>query len=256
MSLFQVGRLGVLTETLTGARTLTSKELLDYCVMALDPGGASRTVTLPANSDNLDGHAFIIENAANAEEIITIVNSTPTTLCTITQGESALVYHRGSPSGGWKAVKLDANVVTAGTVTASRALVVDSSKQLNELKFASQTVNPAADSGAGSTILPGVRSVTVGAVVNDANDWIVLPALSSVPDGHEITILCSAGGNFEMRTPASSAAEINSEDCDGTKEYLMTDTQVVKVVKINNNIGWMAHGYSAIGAVVTAVIPD
>lgn len=122
------------------------------------------------------------------------------------------------------------------------------------MHFESQTVKPDAVSGA--KILPGARSVTVGAVVNDANDWIELPALRLVPNGHEITILCSAGTNFEMRTPASSNEEINSEDCDGTKEYLMTDTQVVKVVKINNTIGWMAHGYSAIGAVVAAVVPD
>ena len=108
----------------------------------------------------------------------------------------------------------------------------------------------------GNAIAPSIRSVVVTGVTNDANDWIILPSLASVPDGHEITILCSAGANFEMRTPASSAEEINSEDCDGTKEYLMTDTQVVKVVKINNTIGWMAHGYSAIGAVVTAVVPD
>lgn len=100
------------------------------------------------------------------------------------------------------------------------------------------------------------KSVVVSGVVNDANDFVVLPNLADCPDGHEITILCSAGGNFELRTPATSAEEINSEDCDGTKEYLMTDTQVVKVVKINNTIGWMAHGYSAIGAVVTAVVPD
>jgi len=100
------------------------------------------------------------------------------------------------------------------------------------------------------------KSVVVGGVTNDANDFIVLPNLAQCPDGHEITILCSAGSNFELRTPATSDEEINSEDCDGTKEYLMTDTQVVKVVKISNTIGWMAHGYSAIGAVVTAVVPD
>ncbi len=107
-----------------------------------------------------------------------------------------------------------------------------------------------------NVIPPTVRNVEVIGVANDANDWIVLPSLASVPNGHEIIILCSAAANFEMRTPASSAEEINSEDCDGTKEYLCTDTQVVKVVKINNTIGWMAHGYSAIGAVVAAVVPD
>lgn len=119
-----------------------------------------------------------------------------------------------------------------------------------------QVVTPAADSGVGSVILPSSTQVSVAAVTNDANDWIVLPALATVPRGHTITILCNAGGNFEMRTPASSNEEINSEDCDGTKEYLMTDTQVVRVIKISDTIGWMAHGFSAIGAVVAAVVPD
>lgn len=107
-----------------------------------------------------------------------------------------------------------------------------------------------------NAIPPKARSVVVTAVQNDANDWIILPALADVPNGHEITIIGSAGANFEVRTPAGSNEEINSEDCDGTKEYLFTDTQIHKFVKINNTIGWMGHGYSAIGAVVTAVVPD
>lgn len=131
--------------------------------------------------------------------------------------------------------------------------------RLNGVEFVPYVVlaDDATPSVAGINVIPPLtKAVEVTGVVNDANDWIVLPSLASCPNGHEITILCSAGANFEMRTPASSAEEINSEDCDGTKEYLMTDTQVVKVVKINNTIGWMAHGYSAIGAVVTAVVPD
>lgn len=131
-----------------------------------------------------------------------------------------------------------------------------SAPRLDGIEFA--PVKLLADDAQGNinSVPPLAKSVVVEGVVNDANDFIVLPSLASCPNGHEITILCSAGGNFEMRTPASSAEEINSEDCDGTKEYLMTDTEVVKVVKINNTIGWMAHGYSAIGAVVTAVVPD
>ena len=107
-----------------------------------------------------------------------------------------------------------------------------------------------------NSIPPLTNSVKVTGVATNADDFIVLPPLNSCPDGHEIVLLCSAASNFELRTPASSAEEINSEDCDGTKEYLCTDTQVVKIVKINNTIGWMAHGYSAIGEVVTAVVPD
>lgn len=114
----------------------------------------------------------------------------------------------------------------------------------------------AAAQGTGNSIPPLTKVVEVQGVATNADDFIVLPPLNSCPNGHEIVIIGSAGSNFEMRTPASSAEEINSEDCDGTKEYLFTDTQIVKVVKIDNTIGWMAHGYSAIGAVVTAVVPD
>jgi len=117
-----------------------------------------------------------------------------------------------------------------------------------------QAVTP--DAVSGGTITAGVTLVDVQAVTNDANDWIVLPSVADVPIGFEITIICMAGANFELRTPATSAEEINSEDCDGTKEYLCTDTQIVKVIKIDDTIDWMAHGYTAIGAVATAVIPD
>lgn len=128
--------------------------------------------------------------------------------------------------------------------------------RLAGVEFTVEQKVAAATNTLNNSISPLAKSVKVTGVTTNADDWIVLPPLNSCPDGHEITILCSAGANFELRTPTSSAEEINSEDCDGTKEYLCTDTEVVKVVKINNTIGWMAHGYSAIGAVVAAVVPD
>ena len=119
-------------------------------------------------------------------------------------------------------------------------------------------VKPSATAGdtLSRSIPRDVTQVSVLAVTTNANDWITLPHLVSVPEGHRITILCNAGGNFELRTPAGSAEEINSEDCDGTKEYLCTDTQVLYVTKISNTIGWEANAYTAIGAVATAVVPD
>jgi len=170
-------------------------------------------------------------------------------------------------SNGSFDLQLQTGNATTGTVTLTDGADGDLTVALNGagtvavtgsggLTVAAQSLTPNNDNGAASTVNPGVTSVDVGAVTNDANDWITLPALASVPNGHEITILCNAGGNFEMRTPTTSNEEINSEDCDGTKEYLCTDTEVIKVVKINNTIGWMAHAYSAIGAVVAAVVPD
>lgn len=107
-----------------------------------------------------------------------------------------------------------------------------------------------------NTIPAGASFVRVATYTNDADDFIVLPKLKDVPNGKKITILCGAGSNFELRTPATSAEEINSEDCDGTKEYLCTDTEIIEVYKIDNTIGWMALSYTAIGAKTTAVVPD
>jgi len=124
------------------------------------------------------------------------------------------------------------------------------------VEFIPVSLIAAATQGTGNSVPPLTKVVKVVGVATNADDFIVLPSLASCPDGHRITILCSAGSDFELRTPAASAEEINSEDCDGTKEALMTDTTVVFVTKINNTIGWMMNGYTAIGAVQTAVIPD
>jgi hypothetical protein len=110
--------------------------------------------------------------------------------------------------------------------------------------------------GSGNSIPANAKVAVVTGVTNGTNDFIVLPSVASCPIGHEIVILNSASSNFELRTPSASAEEINSEDCDGTKELLMTDTQIVRVVKISDSIGWMAEGRTAIGAYATAVVPD
>lgn len=119
------------------------------------------------------------------------------------------------------------------------------------------TLTPDDADGAGVNMIPaGVSMVSVGANVNGVNDWITLPSLASVPNGFTITVVSNAAGH-EVRTPATSAEEINSEDCDGTKEYaIAAGSQVHKFTKIDNTIGWMGQGFTAIGAVVTAIVPD
>lgn len=119
-----------------------------------------------------------------------------------------------------------------------------------------QSLTPDDSEGADVNVInPGVQNVRLGANVNGVNDFVVLPALSSVPAGHTVTIIAGAA-NCEVRTPASSAEEINSENCDGTKEYLLTATQIHRFTKIDDTIGWMGQGYTAIGAAATAVVPD
>lgn len=126
---------------------------------------------------------------------------------------------------------------------------------LKALNFEAVTINPAATQTLANSIAPGVRSVRLGANTTDVNDFTVLPSLASVPSGHKITIIAGAA-NSELRTPATSAEEINSEDCDGTKEALLTATNIYFVTKIDNTIGWMMEGRTAIGAYVTDEIPD
>lgn len=121
---------------------------------------------------------------------------------------------------------------------------------------AAQTVTPTAADGTVNSILPTTTLVAVGANVTDVNDWITLPAIASDPVGYTITVVSNAAGH-EVRTPASSNTKINNQDSDGTKEYaIAAGSQVHQFTKIDNTIGWMGQGYTAIGAVVTAVVSD
>ncbi len=117
------------------------------------------------------------------------------------------------------------------------------------------TLSPTASQGTGNTVAPGVTSVRLAANVNGVTDFTVLPSLASVPIGHVVTIVVGAA-NSEVRTPSASTELINSVDSDGTAEYLLTATQIHRFTKIDNTLGWMGQGFTAIGAVATAVVPD
>lgn len=135
------------------------------------------------------------------------------------------------------------------------ALANKTNPQFQALTMESIALTPDSAASAANSIPAGVRSVRLGANVNGVTDFTVLPALSSVPSGHTITIIAGAA-NSELRTPAASGEEINSEDCDGTKEALLTATNIYTVTKIDNTIGWMLEGRTAIGAFQTAIVPD
>lgn len=61
-------------------------------LLSLDPGGATRVITLPAAEEGL---AFIINNIADAAEDLTINSPPATTIGTISQNEAALVFCSG-----------------------------------------------------------------------------------------------------------------------------------------------------------------
>lgn len=117
------------------------------------------------------------------------------------------------------------------------------------------TLLPNSTQGTGNSIAPGVVSVRLGANVNGVNDFTVLPSLASVPNGHKITIIAGAA-NSELRTPDASGELINAQDADGTKEALLTATNIHTLTKIDNTLGWSLVAHTAIGAFVTAIVPD
>jgi len=127
---------------------------------------------------------------------------------------------------------------------------------VHNLTYTPQAMTPAADGSTASVLRTSTRVAIVGAVTNDANDWILLPALADVAIGHEIKIFCNAGGNFELRTPAASGEKINTVDSDGTQEYLCVDTEVVVVVKVSTADGWSAQDIPAAGGIGAATTPD
>lgn len=81
-------------ETLTGHRTLTAAEVSNANIFSFDPGGAARNLILPPEATSA-GLVLFISNKADAAEVITIQDDTPATVCTPTQGESAVVWCDG-----------------------------------------------------------------------------------------------------------------------------------------------------------------
>lgn len=107
---------GVNVQTLSGTLTL---DKFSSNIQVLDPGGAARTVVLPAEETN-DGLPFWFFNAADAAELLTITNDAAATIIALRGGESALVACNGS---AWATLNVPedqpgASTAAAGTTTA------------------------------------------------------------------------------------------------------------------------------------------
>lgn len=148
-----------------------------------------------------------------------------------------------------------ATIKPPATLTGNRVFTLGPDADGNLYSDAVFAATPNSSAGAGNSIPVGYQSVAVGAPANDANDFIVLPAIASVPIGHTIRIACNGGSNFELRTVAASNTKINDVYSDGTAEYLCTDTDLIIVTKATTT-GWVAQSLTKLGAVRTAVVPD
>ena len=83
---------GYNVETLTGGKTLTTS---DAKYQKLDPGGAGRTIVLPAEADS-KGLDFYIMNDADAAEALTVNSDGGDTIVTIPRDEAAIVVCNGT----------------------------------------------------------------------------------------------------------------------------------------------------------------
>ena len=104
---------GVDVRTLSGALTL---DATSGNYLLLDPGGAGRTVTLPAAASS-NGLAFFIANTADAAETLTI--SDGATVATVGQGQACMVACDGTD--WYTVIPTVAQAVAAGLVVVSDA---------------------------------------------------------------------------------------------------------------------------------------
>lgn len=125
------------------------------------------------------------------------------------------------------------------------------------LKAATANTGATTDaSSTGNSLPPTAKVGEVKSVTTNSSDFITLPSLADVPNGHEMIILANAASNFKMRTPTGSNEKINNVDADESAQYLVTDTDIVIVKKVNNTAGWVAQSITNLGAVRTAVVPS
>jgi len=240
----------------------TSKMVASEAITAGNPVYAAASGKVAASGTVLVGTALEAASANNSVlEVLRISSASDqaaeggtTAAAFLVDSDSAIPkIELASQTGGTGDFK--ATIKPPATLTASRVYTMPVDAASSFVVDACFAATPNSSAGAGNSIPVGYSSVAVGAVTNNADDFIVLPAIASVPIGFTINIACNAGGNFELRTPASSNTKINDVDADGSAEYLCTDTHLIRVTK-HTTTGWVAQSLTKLGAVVTAVVPD
>jgi len=205
------------TTTLTGATTLTvSSPMIQF----LDPGGADRTVTLPAEASS-DGLAFHFYNSADADETLTINDDAAATIATLGRGQAATLICDGTSwidfSGGGEGGRAEVNVQTlAATLTLTAASAYF------------QSLDPG---GADRTVTLPAVAASIGlaySIINTGNALENLTvknagATAQVTIGPaESAIVVSDGVAWKFLTSGRAGA-INSETLAATKVITMAE---------------------------------
>jgi hypothetical protein len=240
----------------------TSKVIASEAITEGNPVYAAAGGKVAASGTILEGYAQ--HSVTGNNSVLEIVPAHNNDVSAATGGTTAAAFLVDSDSATPK-IELAAETGGTGdfkatikppaTLTGNRVKTLQNDGDANLKDDYCFSATPDDAAGAGNSIPVGARAVNVGAVTNDANDFIVLPAIASIKIGDQIVIACNAGTNFELRTPAASNTKINDVDADGTQEYLCTDTDLVIVTK-HTTTGWVAQSLTKLGAVRTAVVPD
>ena len=101
------------TATMSGNETFTK---LSAQVQVLDPGGADRTITLPAVSVSDDGYGFLVINTADAAEKITVYAANGSTVVGIVPRGGRLQAFVSS-TGAWTSGGTAGGYFLSGEVT-------------------------------------------------------------------------------------------------------------------------------------------
>jgi hypothetical protein len=170
-------KFGTAVRTLSGALTLTVN---DAMVQKIDPGGATRVVTLPAEA-SCPNQLFLIINDADAAEDLTVKDDAAATIATVSQDEGVFFHCDGT---AWRAIISQDPVggVAVGDVSLNRGSVMIG---------ASGNVGAAVDAKASGKILVGdgtdLLSVAVsGDVSLAANGAVTIATVGGLATAAEV----------------------------------------------------------------------
>jgi len=205
---------GVDVRTLTGALTL---DATSGNYLLLDPGGATRTVTLPAAAGS-NGLAFFVANTADAAEDILI--SDGGTVATVGQGQACAVASNGSD--WYVVIPSVAQAIAAGLVVVADGnfRIGDSADLTKRIAFEASGIT----AGQTRTITMPDRAIDLGYVGQMQLDLItggaagnhtltgvttadaLIAVMYFVGAGTDVTDISDIGGEFSI----TSANTINN----------------------------------------------
>ena len=168
----------------------------------------------------------------------------------------------GSTSSGGDGTEMTSTEVlyldglTAGTATASKAVVLDSSKDLSEVRNIEgasfqQTVSTAVTADSTPAALTFTGGLNLVSYTSAATDVVDLPTNVAADVGKQIHLYAVQG--FEVQS-ADASATINGVTVGATNECAIVAGSYVIMTLVADNT-WLARGHSILGAPLT-LVPD